>query len=186
MVSASPTVRLLLGLAAVVAGIALFVYGLAPAKPLMDTVSSSFSGDPPPPDLGERIDGAIAELTARAWADGLGLVLLLVGILVAKRALAKPAPTVESLVGAEVARRLAQLGVSPAAQPAATAPAPVVVTPTAASASVATAAAPAPVALPASAPIPAPSAAPRRTHCAACGGVLVAGGRLCPQGHPQA
>lgn len=178
------------GVVGLLVGIGLLAWGLLPVRGLVDTVGPVFGGGQPPDDLGERMDAAMARLKARVWADGVGFVLLLAGFVAVKAGLAKPGPSVEQLVQAEVARRLAMQAPG-AASPSATA-----------TASAAVAVAPAPVATPAATPAVTPAVAPaqvpvllapptapigaRRTHCATCSSVLVAGGRICPMGHPQA
>lgn len=183
-------VMVVAGVVGVLGGLGLLAYGLAPAKDLWDAVGPTFSGGPPPDDLSERLDASMAALKARALVDGLGFMALMTGVVLVKMALAGPKPpSVEKLVEAEVARRLAQQGHAPmgaatlpltahpmaAASPVMPPPAPVV------PASRATTAPSAPAARQ-----PIPPSPTRRTHCNACGTVLVAGGRICPQGHAQA
>ena len=168
---------LLGGVAGIVGGLVLLGYGLAPVVPLVEVVSGTFGGGTPPPDLGEQIDAAMAAAKARVLVDALGFVALLAGFVLVKQALAKPKPRpVEDLVQEEVARRLAAMGAVPA--PPSSPPVP------GAPAVVAAAPSPAAAVQPPVAPAVA-APAQRRTHCAECGSVLVAGGRLCPQGHRQ-
>lgn len=167
--AAKSNVLLLAGVLGVVGGLVLLGIGLAPAKQLWDAVGPTFSGGPPPEDLAERMDAAMAKLKARVLVDVLGFVALMGGILAVHQALAKPKPKpVEQLVQEEVARRMAAFPAG-AASPASVAQAAPVAAP-----AVSTPAAP-----------PAATAPLRRTHCS-CGSVLVAGGRICPLGHPQA
>lgn len=183
-------VMMVAGVVGVLGGLGLLGYGLAPTKDLWDAVGPTFSGGPPPEDLSERLDASMAALKARALVDGLGFMALMTGVVLVKMALAGPKPPpVEKLVEAEVARRLAQQGHAPMgaatlpltahpmalAQPSTPPPTPVVPStraPTSPSAP--------------AAPRPVTASPPRRTHCNACGTVLVAGGRICPQGHAQA
>lgn len=195
---AKSNVLLVAGVVGILGGLALLGYGLAPAKDLWDAVGPTFSGGPPPEDLGERMDASMDALKARVMVDALGFVAMMAGIVLAKMAFAAPkeAP-LEKLVEAEVARRMALQGqpmgaatLPLTAQPLASA------RPAAAAPSTATAP-PVPARSPASAPA-APTThhthhtsasvppTPRRTHCGSCGSVLVAGGRICPQGHAQA
>ncbi len=160
------------GAVGLVVGVGLLLWGLAPAKEMMDAVGPAFNGGAPPEDLSERLDAAMAHLTSRAWADGVGFVLLLAGFVALKAGLAKPAPSVEELVQAEVARRLGVQSPTVSVSPVAQVPPPPLTQPTVS---------PAPAVQPAA--VAAPSV--RRTHCAACSSVLVAGGRICPQGHVQ-
>lgn len=186
---AKPPKRLLttvLGAVALVVGIGLLGYGLAPLKQMADAVGPTFSGGPPPEDLSDRLDASMAALTARAWADGVGFILLLVGILMVKAGLAKPTRSIEQMVNEEVARRLAvpaARSTAPGASPPEPAVVPALTVASSSPPSIGPASSSPHVPLP---PMPALPAAARRTHCAACGSILVAGGRLCPQGHAQA
>jgi hypothetical protein len=182
---------LLAGVVGILGGIFLLGYGLAPAKDLWEAVGPAFSGGTPPDDLSDRLDASMADLKGRVLIDAFGFLALLAGIVLAKQAFAKPkSKPVEQLVQEEVARRLAAQ--PPAAHGTQSLPLTVAV------ASPSAGAGPAPVPAPAVAapaqprsavPAPTPAStrpAPRRTHCIACGSVLVAGGRICPSGHPQA
>lgn len=191
------------GLAALVLGVVLLGYGMAPLKQIADTVGPTFSGGKPPDDLGERLDAGMAELKSRVVYDGIGFILLLGGFVVAKAALGKPKKSVEQLVNEEVARRLAVPAV-PSGAPPPLPPPPPSSAPPPIPADTARPSGPPAVPGPLFPPVP-PSSSPaststdvpgrpvtgavltqgRRTHCGACGSVLVAGGRLCPRGHPQ-
>jgi hypothetical protein len=186
-----------LGAVALLAGIGLLWYGLSPSKQLMDAVGPVFSGGEPPEDLSERMDAAMAKLKARVIIDGIGFVLLLGGFVMIKAGLAKPQKSVAQLVDEEVTRRMAVSQASPSTRTASEAAMPTQVAPTSpgptvpAPPSAASAPAAAPIPVPMNVPVPAPVPQPatpvaRRTHCAACGSILVAGGRLCPRGHAQA
>lgn len=181
---AKGNVLLLSGVVGILGGLVLLGYGLAPAKDLWDAVGPTFSGGPPPDDLSERMDASMAALKARAVVDALGFVALLAGVVLAKMAFAAPkeAP-LKDLVEAEVARRMALQG-----QPMGAPTMPLTAQPLASAQPLPPSAPTQPPAPRGAAPPPvAVTAAPaRRTHCAACGSVLVAGGRICPQGHAQA
>lgn len=196
----------LAGLAALVVGLLLLGFGLAPLKQMMDTVGPVFGGGEPPADLGERLDASMAALKGRALFTGLGFILALAGFVMLKTGLAKPQKSVEQLVNDEVDRRMAAMPprIAVAAEPAGALPPPLPPPPTPGLVPF--------TAPPPASPSPSPSPSPhtatggspaatasthlqatsmavgggRRTHCPACGSVLVAGGRLCPRGHPQA
>lgn len=165
----------IVGAVGILVGLVLLAYGLAPVKQIVDVVGPTFSGGPPPDDLGEQLDAAIARLKARALVDVFGFVASLGGIVAVKSALAPPKPKpVEQLVQEEVARRMAGMAPVVAANPVASSPA-----------------AAGPSSSPAASPVAgahsgsAEAGPVRKTHCA-CGSVLIAGGRICPQGHAQA
>jgi len=173
---------LLGGVLGIVGGIALLAYGLAPAKDLWDAAAPAFSGGTPPEDLSERLDAAMKDLKGRALIDGFGFLALMAGIVLVKTGLAKPkGKPVEQLVQEEVERRLAGQTVYHATQT--TLPVTSVPAPAPSGAANQVFAAP-PTATPA-AQSPMSALPPRRTHCGSCGSVLVAGGRICPQGHAQ-
>lgn len=165
------------GLAALVVGLLLLGFGLVPVKGLVDAVGPVFGGGSPPDDLSERLDASMAALKARALWDGVGFLLVIGGFVTVKVGLAKPQKSVEQLVSEEVERRMAA-GAVPAGAPPAMQPAGPPAQPPPAPFS------PAPRAGPTPMPVAAPPTVPR-THCAACGSVLVAGGRVCPRGHAQ-
>lgn len=142
---------------ALVVGIGFLLWGLAPVKgfgPAMEV----FGGGTPPDDLGEQIDAALAELTSRAWADGLGMVGIMGGIIALQHGMKPKEKTVEERVAEELDRRRAD-GTVQAGQGAPRAPASSV------------------QAAPPPAPRPAQPAAP--SACPTCHGPLVAGGRFC-------
>ncbi|MEK6985370.1 MAG: hypothetical protein AABX89_03185 [Candidatus Thermoplasmatota archaeon] len=96
------------GLVALLAGLALLGYGLAPATKL-GAIGGAFSGGPPDPNLSATIEGAIEGLKARVLFDILGFVGVLGGIVALKSATKKPKPkTLEEQVAEEVARRLGE------------------------------------------------------------------------------
>lgn len=182
-------VLLLGGVVGVLGGLALLAYGLAPAKDLWEAVGPAFSGGTPPEDLSERLDAAMAGLKGRAFIDAFGVLALMAGIVLVKQAFAKPKEKpVEQLVKEEVERRLA------APEPVAhgTQALPLPAAPPAPAARATSVAGARPTAVQGTASMqgsqPAARLVPpvRRTHCVACGSVLVAGGRICPSGHPQA
>ncbi len=150
------------GIAAMVIGLALLVWGLAPAKGF-SAAGGAFGGGSVPPDLEERLNAAMAGLQARVWADAVGFVLLLGGF-VALKAAKVPDPEPEVLrqvaVEAEAKRRhdpagspdKADIAGAPVAEP-----------------------------LPAEAPPvrpPGPTG-PGTTRCPECDGPLIASGRFC-------
>ncbi len=176
-------VCLLVGLGLLVAGAVLAYLGLKPLAPLLELFTGGAAA-------AERhkvwLEDLEAHLGDAAVPVGLGIVFVLAGVVLAKMGLAPPKPkSVEQLVQEEVERRLGAQVPSPAA--VAPAPAPLAWPATSPEPSTAVAspamAAPRPVV---AAPSPQSSPSPRRTHCASCGSVLVAGGRMCPRGHPQA
>lgn len=147
------------GLVLLLAGGAAIYFGVKPLAPLLELFTGGAQAAEKNQEFMEDLEG---HLGAAAWPVGGGIAALLVGFVLVKVGMAPPKPkSVEELVQEEVARRLggaASPGVSvPVAAPTAPVPAPV--------------------------PVAQPSV--RRTHCGACGSVLVAGGRLCPQGHAQ-
>ena len=145
---------------------ALFAYlGLKPLAPLLElSTGGAQAAERNKPFL----DDLERHLGDAALPVGGGVAALLAGFVVLKVGLAPPKPRpVEEQVREQVERRLALH---------ATASPPVSPRP-----QVLTVAAPSVVHAPAAASAP-PA---RRTHCGSCGSVLVAGGRLCPQGHAQ-
>lgn len=181
---------LLVGVVGIVGGLGLLAYGLAPAKDLWEAVGPTFSGGQPPEDLSERLDAAMADLKGRAVIDAFGSLALMAGVVLVSQAFKKPASKpVEQLVHEEVERRLAaQMPAVHGAQSTLPIPSGSAARMSSASDQVfalapPTSAPPTPSGPP---PAPRPAAAPRRTHCASCGSVLVAAGRICPQGHAQA
>lgn len=81
------------GLAGVVGGVLLLAYGLAPAGEVVDAVGPALqAGGPPPSDMADRIDASVAEMSARGFWDGLGL-LAGIGGAVMMRTARRPATT---------------------------------------------------------------------------------------------
>lgn len=93
------------GIIAAVVGVGLLLWALAPIKgfgPAMDV----FGGGTPPDDLGEQIDAALDGMIARAWADGVALVLIMGGVIAAKWGMTPKEKTVEERVKEELDKRL--------------------------------------------------------------------------------
>jgi hypothetical protein len=98
------------GVVALLLGVGLAGYGLAPAAGF-GKVFSAFGGGPPPPDLQQQIQGSIDGLTGRVAWDVAGIVLFIAGVVCLKLAARKPKPkTVEEQVKEEVERRMAAMG----------------------------------------------------------------------------
>lgn len=175
---------LLLGVVGIVGGVALLAYGLAPARDLWEAAAPAFSGGTPPEDLSERLDAAMTELKGRALVDAFGVLALMAGIVLVKQGLAKPkGKPVEQLVQEEVERRFAaQAPVAHGVQSALPLAAAAAARPSTSSGQLFAPSAVSPGQDGGIASLP----SGRRTHCATCGSVLVAGGRICPQGHAQA
>lgn len=98
------------GIVAALVGVGLLLWGLAPVKgfgPAMEV----FGGGTPPDDLDEQINAALDGMIARAWADGVGLALIMGGIMAAMWGAKAKEFTVEERVAAELDRR----GAAPAA-----------------------------------------------------------------------
>ena len=167
-----------IGGVAIVVGVGLLLWGLAPAKGF-GAAGAAFSGGPVPEDLNEQIDAALAGVMARAWASGLGLAGILGGVIALKEGMTRKEYTVEERVQQELAAR----GVQPSdpvdamledlAPPAQAAPA---VAPDPTPTPPAPAAPPAPTAAP---PTPAPTPQAATTTCPTCDQPLIAGGRSC-------
>lgn len=175
---------LLGGVIGIVGGIALLAYGLAPAKDLWDAAAPAFSGGTPPEDLSERLDAPMKDLKGRALFDAFGFLALMAGIVLVSQGLKKPqGKPVEQLVQEEVERRFAAQPVVHGTQSTLPLTSSVPAPQSAGGSSQVFAAQP-----PATTTVQstAPASPARRTHCGACGSVLVAGGRICPQGHAQA
>lgn len=161
-----------IGAVALIGGVALLFWGLAPAKGF-SAAGAAFSGGPIPEDLNEQIDAALAGVIARAWASGLGLAGILGGVLAVKEGLTQKEMTVEEQVNA----RLEELGIQEGAV-AQTPPSPTIEAPSP------TPAPPAPEPAPAAAT--APPAPPDPTGCPTCGAKLIAGGTFCRSCGPVA
>lgn len=150
------------GAVVLVVGIGLLLWGLAPAKGF-GVAMDVFGGSPPPEDLTEQIDAAMAELTARAWASGLGFVGIIGGIITLKAGMPQD-KSVEEQVKEEVEKTLGA-GATPRAP---SGPSDAGENPP-----------------PSSQPLPPPTTTPSRgAACPACGSALIAGGRFCPKCGP--
>lgn len=174
-----------LGAVALIGGIGLLLWGLAPAKGF-SAAGAAFSGGPIPEDLNEQIDAALAGVIGRAWASGLGLAGILGGVIAVKEGLTQREMTVEEQVNA----RLEELGIQEGGAPPATASTPAA-EPVGAPAPEPAAAAPTtqPVATPAPSATPpaaAPAAAPSGPVCPTCESKLIAGGTFCRRCGPVA
>ncbi|MEA3189434.1 MAG: hypothetical protein QOD77_16 [Thermoplasmata archaeon] len=92
------------GLAALLAGAGLLLYGLAPAEAMLDLFGDFKNVQP------DSIQNMMDELGARVWLDALGAALLVAGIVVAKVALKPPKPkSIEEQVNEAVEARLAAM-----------------------------------------------------------------------------
>lgn len=184
----SKQVLLAVGLALLLGGLVLAYVGLRPLSPLWEVIMDG-------PSAMKRHEAWMEDLSSHlgdaALPVGLALAAVLAAAVLIQMGVRAPAPPpLEDIVRAEVERRMAgqahapmgtsamPLVATPLARPASSTPTSMPVSP---GPSAAHAARPRP------ASVPAPELTPvRRTHCSGCGTVLVAGGRICPQGHAQA
>lgn len=168
------------GIVVLLGGAAWMYVGLKPLAPLLELFTGGAQAAEKNQEFMDHLD---EHLGNAAVPVGGGIACLLAGFVMIKVGLSPPKPpTVEELVQKEVERRLAaQPTVNASAAPVASPQSPATfATP-----------APTPVAVRSSAPtqsttvLQTPASAARRTHCATCSSVLVAGGRICPRGHLQ-